>query len=94
MEEKKEKIHLIRELGLIEALAVGLGSMISAGIFVLSANAAERVEPAASLSFILAGIICIPTALVLLELATAMPKAGGSFTFSLICNVKFKSYYF
>ncbi len=81
MEEKKEKIHLIRELGLIEALAVGLGSMISAGIFVLSANAAEKVGPAASLSFILAGFICIPTALILSELATVIPKAGGSFTF-------------
>ncbi|GAH27619.1 unnamed protein product, partial [marine sediment metagenome] len=46
MEEKKEQIHLIRELGLIEALAIGLGSMLSAGIFVLSANAAERVGPA------------------------------------------------
>ncbi|GAH23731.1 unnamed protein product, partial [marine sediment metagenome] len=45
-EEKKEQIHLIRELGLIEALAIGLGSMLSAGIFVLSANAAERVGPA------------------------------------------------
>jgi len=81
VEENKEKIHLIRELGLIEALAVGLGSMISAGIFILSANAAKRVGPAASLSFIFAGLICIPTALILAELATAIPKAGGSFTF-------------
>lgn len=81
MEEKKEKYHLIRELGLMEALAVGLGYMLSAGIFILSANAAERVGPAVSLSFIFAGLICIPTALILSELATAIPKAGGSFTF-------------
>lgn len=81
MEEKKEKIHLLRELGLIEALAIGLGSMLSAGIFVLSANAAERVGPAAILSFIFAGLICIPTAFILSEIATAIPKAGGSFTY-------------
>lgn len=81
MEEKKEKVKLIRELGLIEALAIGLGSMISAGIFVLSANAVEKAGPAASLSFILAGLICLPTALITSELATAIPKAGGSVTF-------------
>jgi len=81
MEEKKEQIHLIRELGLIEALAIGLGSMLSAGIFVLSTSAVERVGPAASISFILAGLVCLPTALILSELATGIPKAGGSFTF-------------
>ncbi len=81
MQENKEQYRLIRELGLIEALAIGLGSMISAGIFVLSANAAERVGPAAILSFIFAGLICIPTAFILSEIATAIPKAGGSFTY-------------
>jgi amino acid transporter len=81
VEEKKEKIHLIRELGLVEALAIGLGSMLSAGIFVLSASAVERVGPAAGISFILAGLVCLPTALILSELATGIPKAGGSFIF-------------
>ena len=32
---------LIRELGLKEGIAIGLGTMIGAGIFVLSAIAAE-----------------------------------------------------
>ena len=72
---------LLRELGLKEAIAIGLGTMIGAGIFVLSALAAERAGPAAALSYVLAGAICLPIALVVSELATGMPRAGGSYTF-------------
>jgi amino acid transporter/nucleotide-binding universal stress UspA family protein len=70
---------LVRELGLAEALAIGLGTMIGAGIFVLSAIAAQRAGPAAALSYVLAGLICLPTAMTVSELATGMPKAGGSY---------------
>ncbi|MBN1261317.1 MAG: amino acid permease [Anaerolineae bacterium] len=70
---------LVRELGLMEALAIGLGTMIGAGIFVLSAEAARRAGPGAALSYGLAGLICLPIALTISELATGMPKAGGSY---------------
>jgi len=70
---------LVRELGLTEALSIGLGTMIGAGIFVLSAIAAQRAGPAAALSYVLAGLICLPTAMTVSELATGMPKAGGSY---------------
>jgi amino acid transporter/nucleotide-binding universal stress UspA family protein len=72
---------LVRELGLKEGVAIGLGTMIGAGIFVLSALAAERAGPASALSYVLAGAICLPIAMVVSELATGMPKAGGSYTF-------------
>jgi amino acid transporter len=48
---------LLRELGLKEAIAIGLGTMIGAGILVLSALAAERAGPAAALSYALAGAV-------------------------------------
>ncbi|MFQ6057940.1 MAG: amino acid permease [Anaerolineae bacterium] len=72
---------LVRELGLAEALAIGLGTMIGAGIFVLSGIAAERAGPAAVFSYIVAGLICLPIAMIISELATGMPKAGGSYYF-------------
>lgn len=72
---------LVRELGLKEGLAIGLGTMIGAGIFVLSGIAAERAGPAAIISYILTGLVCLPIAMVVSELATGMPKAGGSYTF-------------
>jgi amino acid transporter/nucleotide-binding universal stress UspA family protein len=72
---------LIRELDLKEGIAIGLGTMIGAGIFVLAALAAERAGPAAAVSYVLAGTLCLMIALVVSELATGMPKAGGSYTF-------------
>jgi len=73
--------RLVRELGLKEGMAIGLGTMIGAGIFVLSGIAAERVGPAAIISYILTGLICLPIAMIVSELATGIPKAGGSYTF-------------
>lgn len=70
---------LVRELGLSEALAIGLGTMIGAGIFVLSAIAAGRAGPAASLTYVFAGLVALPVAITVSELATGMPKAGGSY---------------
>jgi amino acid transporter/nucleotide-binding universal stress UspA family protein len=80
-EQGAESGSLVRELGLKEGLAIGLGTMVGAGIFVLSSVAAERAGPAATISYVLAGLICLTIALVVSELATGMPRAGGSYTF-------------
>ena len=64
-----------------EALNIGLGTMLGAGIFVLAATAAERAGPAAVFSYVAAGFICLSVALVVSELATGIPRAGGSYTF-------------
>jgi basic amino acid/polyamine antiporter, APA family len=77
--ESSKSNGLVRELGLSQALAIGLGTMIGAGIFVLSSLAADRAGPAASLSYIAAGLICLPTAMAVSELATGMSQAGGSY---------------
>jgi len=77
----EENHGLVRELGLTEGIAIGLGTMVGAGIFVLSALAAERAGPASTISYVIAGGICLLVALVISELATGMPKAGGSYTF-------------
>jgi len=80
MEEEK-KGALLRELGIKEGLAIGLGTMLGAGIFVLSTVAAERAGRAAALSYLITGMICLPVSMIISELATGMPRAGGSYTF-------------
>lgn len=70
---------LVRELSLTDAIAIGLGTMIGAGIFILSAIAANKAGPAATISYLLAGLLVLPTALTISELATGMPEAGGSY---------------
>lgn len=70
---------LVRDLGLTEAMAIGLGAMGGAGVFVLAALALEQAGPGAALSFVLAGLICLPITLVISELATGAGRAGGSY---------------
>lgn len=60
---KKESQDLVRELGLSETQADGQGTMIGAGIFVLLAVAARDTGPAATIYYIIAGLIVLPSAL-------------------------------
>lgn len=71
--------ELARDLGFLEAYTIGVGTMIGAGIFVLPGIVAESAGPAGMVSFVIAGLVSLLTALSLSELATGMPKAGGSY---------------
>jgi len=71
--------ELARDLGFLEAYTIGLGTMIGAGIFVLPSIAAEQAGPASMISFFAGGVVSLLAALSLSELATGMPKAGGSY---------------
>ncbi len=72
---------LKKELGLLDIFCIASGAMISSGLFILPAIAYREAGPAVIFSYILAGIMLIPTMLAKAELATAMPKAGGSYFF-------------
>ncbi|MDR5673221.1 amino acid permease [Halalkaliarchaeum sp. AArc-GB] len=71
--------ELARDLGFLEAYTLGLGTMIGAGIFVLPGIVAEAAGPASMVSFTIGGIVALLAALSLSELATGMPRAGGSY---------------
>jgi len=71
--------ELERNLGFLEAMTLGGGTMIGAGIFILPGLAAEGAGPASAISFIIAGFVAFLAALSLSELATGMPIAGGSY---------------
>ncbi|MFW5973360.1 MAG: amino acid permease [Bacteroidota bacterium] len=72
---------LRRELGFWDALTIGAGTMIGAGIFLLSGVALSLTGPAAIFSYIGAGLVCMVTAASAAELATGMPTSGGDYYF-------------
>ncbi|MCK4999860.1 MAG: amino acid permease, partial [Anaerohalosphaera sp.] len=72
---------LKRELGLADVFAIAAGAMISSGLFVLPAIAYAKAGPAVVLSYLFASILVIPSLLSKAELATAMPRAGGTYFF-------------
>jgi APA family basic amino acid/polyamine antiporter len=75
------EIKFSRELGLLEATTLGVGAMIGAGIFILSGMAAGIAGPAATVSYILCGLMTLFTALSYSELSSSIPLAGGGYTF-------------
>ncbi len=73
--------ELERTLGLSGGLAIGIGTMIGAGIFVFPGLAGGRIGTAATVSFAIGGVVALLVALPTSELATAMPKSGGGYYF-------------
>jgi len=71
--------HLKKQLGLLDVFAVASGAMISSGLFVLPAIAFSKAGPAVVLSYFFASILIMPSVLSKAELATAMPRAGGTY---------------
>lgn len=73
------KEQLKKELSLVDVFCIATGAMISSGLFILPGLAFAQAGPAVILSYVIAGIFCIPTLFSMCELTTAMPKAGGDY---------------
>ncbi|AGB15801.1 amino acid transporter [Halovivax ruber XH-70] len=80
-----EGTQLERTIGLTGGLAIGIGTMIGAGIFVFPGLAVAEAGPAAALSFGIGAAIAMLVALPTSELATAMPRSGGGYFFISRC---------
>ncbi len=72
---------LPRQLRSIDVFCIAAGAMISSGLFILPGLVYAKVGPALILVYILAGIVILPALFAKAELATAMPRAGGSYFF-------------
>src|SRR5215216_1534144 len=75
--------ELVRQLGLIDATMIVMGSMIGSGIFITSAESARLVGSPGWLlaAWALAGLMTITGALCCAEIAAMMPRAGGQYVF-------------
>ena len=62
-----------------DVFAIASGAMISSGLFILPAIAFSKAGPAVILSYLFASILIVPSVLSKAELATAMPRAGGTY---------------
>ena len=73
---------LKRSLGAVNLVALGIGAVVGAGIFVLTGQAAALYAgPAVALSFVLAGITCAFAGLCYSEFASIIPIAGSAYTY-------------
>ncbi len=72
-------MKLKRELSLLEVFCITAGAMISSGLFILPGLAHAQAGPAIFISYLLAGFLATAGMLSQAELASAMPKAGGTY---------------
>lgn len=82
----KEDIYIIagdlkRDLGLLDAVGVGLGAVIGAGIFVVTGVAAGVAGPAFLLGLFIAGIAATCNGLSSAQLAATYPQSGGTYEY-------------
>jgi basic amino acid/polyamine antiporter, APA family len=74
--------ELRKSIGPVALTALGVGAIIGTGIFVVIGKGAGIAGPALVLSFVLAAVTCVFSALSYAELASSVPVSGSAYTFS------------
>lgn len=77
-----ERKSLHRSLGAWQLTLLGVGAIIGTGIFVLTAEAAQKAGPGMMISFVIAGFVCGVAALCYSELSSMVPVSGSAYTYS------------
>lgn len=77
---KKHKT-LNKELKLLDVFAITTGATLSGGFFLLPGLAAAQAGSALVLAYLLVAVPLFPAVFSLVEMATAMPRAGGIYYF-------------
>lgn len=80
--EHTRKPQLRRDLGAWQLTLLGIGAIVGTGIFVLTAEAAQKAGPGMMASFVIAAVLCAVTALCYAELAAMVPVSGSAYTYA------------
>jgi len=79
--DRAHELH--RALGPVQLVALGIGAIIGAGIFVITGQAAaDYAGPGVMISFIIAGLGCLFAGLCYAEFASMIPVAGSAYTYT------------
>ncbi|NOT39236.1 MAG: amino acid permease [Alphaproteobacteria bacterium] len=88
-----EGVELKRVLGPWQLIAVGIGAIIGAGIFVITGTAAAQYAgPAIVISFVIAGVGCVFAGLCYAELAAMIPFSGSAYTYAYAAFGRFAAW--
>lgn len=84
---------LKRTLGPANLIALGIGAIIGAGLFVRTATAAgDAAGPAVIISYVVAGIGCAFAGLCYAEFASMIPIAGSAYAYSYVTMGEFMAW--
>ena len=80
--ETASRKSLSRQLGAFQLTMLGIGAIIGTGIFVLTAEAAQKAGPGMMIAFVIAAVVCALAALAYAELASMIPVSGSAYTYT------------
>ena len=87
--------EMSRSLHWWDVIALGVGGMVGAGIFVSTGTAAHQYAgPSVVIAYLIAGISALLSALCYTEFAVEMPVAGGAFSYLRITFGTFTTRFF
>src|SRR3954447_14477149 len=81
-DDASDNTGLRRAVGTLDLTALGIGAIIGTGIFVIIGEAIGKSGPAIVISFLVAGITCLFSALSYAELASTIPVSGSAYSYS------------
>jgi APA family basic amino acid/polyamine antiporter len=73
---------LRRDLNLLDAVGIGLGAVMGAGIFVVTGVAAGVAGPAFLVGLVIAGLVATCNGLSSAQLAARFPQSGGTYEYA------------
>lgn len=74
---------MVKNLGAMDLILLGIGCVIGTGIFVLTGVAAAKYAgPAVMISFIISGLACAFAGLAYAEFASIVPSSGSAYTYT------------
>ncbi|XP_020888928.1 cationic amino acid transporter 4, vacuolar isoform X1 [Arabidopsis lyrata subsp. lyrata] len=78
--------QLAKKLSAVDLVAIGVGTTIGAGVYILVGTVArEHTGPALAVSFFIAGVAAALSACCYAELASRCPSAGSAYHYAYIC---------
>ncbi|KAF4039584.1 AA permease C-terminal domain-containing protein [Phytophthora infestans] len=83
VQESDNAPEMERTLGLFDLIMIGIGGTVGSGVFATAGLiASSYAGPAATLSWLLAGIGCLLSGLSFMELACLIPSAGSTYAYA------------
>ncbi|KAF0684930.1 Aste57867_23174 [Aphanomyces stellatus] len=80
---EEEDEQLVRELGLWDLIGIGIGGTVGSGIFATAGSIISGTAgPAAFLSWVIAGLVCIVNGFAYMEMSALVPSSGSTYAYS------------